>query len=297
MVFLVKNILTASKRTFAFKSGESLPGSAFHWKRELSSRDCSARWSVTTTGSDKHYVCELIDPAENEQILALTTNVMGATGGTVHEGLANILASGWILDGVFFQVLDLDETESPLPMFAPARKMDETTFLQNAERLIEAMIHMHKNNLLHSAISPECIRVDAAGMRIGDFWWTRAYNGKAYEPAIDFYYPSALSNVTALCLAPEVIRGETVLRESDLFALGCTFFYMLTGEFPRSFEIAEGQVLNLQSLAEAPMKDLRKLRPDLKPQVYDAIDFCLQADDLARENIPLVRELIKDACD
>jgi hypothetical protein len=295
MALLVKNILTASRRSFGFRSGEVIAGSSYRFEKELDSRDCSARWSVLFPGASHAFVCELIDPDDDPLVLALTSNCLAANGMTRHPGLANILAAGWLKDGVYFQVLDLPPEEEPWRH--PAEPMAEETFLLNAERLVEALIHMHKNNLVHAAISPDCLRSADGALKIAEFWWTRSCSGQAYEVSLESYYPGSLANSALVCLSPEIMAGARPSRESDLFSLGCSFFYLLAGEFPRKLEAyAPETELEIACLATAPLKDLEKIRPGLKTQIYEAIRFCLQRDDVARENIFLVRDLIKDAC-
>ena len=294
MVFLSKNILTR-KRSFGFRKGEVIPGTPFHWQEELSPRDCSARWTVSSAGGRHPYICELIDPEDDELQVALCSNALAASGMTRHDGLANILAAGWLKDGVYYQVIELAPDEQPLASFKPAKPMDEESFLHVAQTLVDALVHLHKNNLVHSVISPEALRVAADGMRIADFWWSRSCAGAYFDDALESHFPGALSNMSLLCLAPELVAGAKPFRECDLFSLGATLFYLLTGEFPRKLDLAEDSSIGLKQLSDAGMKDLRDLRPGLKPQIYDAIKFCLQLDDVARENIFLVRDLFKDA--
>lgn len=295
MAFLSKNILTASKRSFAFKSGDAISGTPFRWQKELASREYSARWSVTTAGAPHPYICELVDPEDNPLLLALCTNALVVNGMTRHDGLANVLAAGWLKDGVYFQVLELPLDEHALGSYKPPRRMDELTFLENAERLLDAIIHLHRNNLVHVVISPEALRSADHGLTLADFWWSSSCSGTYFEEEVEKYFPQSLSNMSLLCLAPELVAGAKPLREVDLYSLGSTFFYLLAGEFPRRLDYSEDKQIDLKELAAAEMKDLRQLRPGLKPQIYRAIEFCLQKDDVARENIMLVRDLIRDA--
>lgn len=298
MAFLARNILTASPREFRLKEGESVPGSEFRWVQELSERDCSARWEVSSTNREGRFVCELIDPADDEFLLALCTNALGAKGATnMHPGVMNIVDSGWMLDGVYFQIVDSTEDETYLPLYAPGERLEESSFLSSAQNLILGLAALHKSNVVHGAISPECIRVSGRLMKLSDFWWSRDRYAVPFEKTIDSYYPERLSTMSWLCLAPEIIKGELPTRESDLYSLASTWFYLLTGEFPRDFEYSEGMLIDKEQLLNATIKDLRQFRNDLKPQVYRAIDFALQADAVAREDLPLVRELIKEAND
>lgn len=295
MVLLVKNILTASKRSFQFKKGEQIEGTPFHFVKEEKPRDFSSRWSVFSPPDNRHFICEIIDPNDDPLILALSTNSLAAIGATRHEGLANILAAGWLVDGVYFQVLDLSPEERPWLPEQHAKRMGEKLFLENADRLLEGMIHLHKNNLLHTAISPLCLRAVGETLSLSELWWSRSCLGNAYEAEIERFYPDALSPMTLFCLAPEVLGGNRPTRESDLFSLGCTFFYLLSGEFPRIFEAKNQPELSLKDIMEARLKDLKALRPDLNPQIYRAINFCLQKEGASRQDVFAVRELLQDA--
>ncbi len=298
MAFLARNILTASRRVFRFEPGKAVPDSTFRWVRPLSDGDCSARWELASSKFAGRFVCELIDTEDDEFLLSLCTNALGARGATnMHPGVVNIVESGWLQDGVYFQIIDCPEDDSYLPLYAAGVQLDESNFLLAAQNLILGLEALHKNNLVHCALSPESIRVAANTMRISDYWWSRDRYSIPLETAVAQHYPDKLSTMSWLCLAPEVIRGAAPTRESDIYALASVWFYLLTGEFPRQFEYSEGMLIDKEMLLSAPLKDLRSFRLDLKPQVYRAIDFALQDNAIAREDIPRVRALILEAND
>ena len=60
--------------------------------------------------------------------------------------------------------------------------------------------------------------------------------------------------------APEVIRGNDATVQSDLYSLGATLWYLLTGHSPFIADTA-GEVL--EKHLNEPLPDLSRLRPEL----------------------------------
>jgi serine/threonine-protein kinase len=81
-------------------------------------------------------------------------------------------------------------------------------------------------------------------------------------------------------LAPErVLEGTPPTCASDLFALGCLWWHLLTGRTP----LAGGDALSkLRSAQTARIADVRQLAPDTPTALAEAIAACLQADPARR---------------
>ena len=84
---------------------------------------------------------------------------------------------------------------------------------------------------------------------------------------------------TASYAAPEQLAGEPVDARSDLYALGVMAFEMLAGARP--FEGESLLALVEQQLRAAP-PDLARLRPELPPEVTEAVMRCLAKEPAAR---------------
>jgi hypothetical protein len=69
-------------------------------------------------------------------------------------------------------------------------------------------------------------------------------------------------------IAPEILSGTPASPASDLYSLGGTLFYLLTGRPP--YEAKTSRDL-LRMHMEAPVPDLRKIRPDASRALADAL--------------------------
>ena len=122
--------------------------------------------------------------------------------------------------------------------------------------------HIHENGLIHSGVSPESIMIDKSGvakiLSVG-MCAIHANSVGAQEPTNCF-------------LAPEQIQGKAEER-SDIYALGCTLFYMLTGQAPpaaiqRSKEDAELEFVdkNISAQLAAVVRAMIDLDPEKRMQ-------------------------------
>lgn len=98
-------------------------------------------------------------------------------------------------------------------------------WLDTATRVLRALGQLHRRNILHRDIKPENLhRGDDGELRLLDF-------GLAYCPGLSHECEGAVPG-TPSYLAPETFEGAAPGPQQDLFAVGVTLYYLLTGHYP-----------------------------------------------------------------
>ena len=98
-------------------------------------------------------------------------------------------------------------------------------WLDTATRLLRALGQLHRRNILHRDIKPENLhRGDDGELRLLDF-------GLAYCPGLSHECEGAVPG-TPSYLAPETFKGAAPGPQQDIFAVGVTLYYLLTGHYP-----------------------------------------------------------------
>jgi eukaryotic-like serine/threonine-protein kinase len=141
-------------------------------------------------------------------------------------------------------VYDTGEVQSdfgPLPYIVmeyvdgqTLREIVKTTGPMTQQKVIEVMADVcaaldfsHKHNIIHRDVKPANIMINRAGaVKVMDFGIARAL-GEGQNVT-----QTAAVIGTAQYLSPEQARGEAVDARSDVYAVGCVLFELLTGEPP-----------------------------------------------------------------
>jgi eukaryotic-like serine/threonine-protein kinase len=148
--------------------------------------------------------------------------------------------------------------EGPLPPAAVARLVQEVAW---------ALAHAHEAGVVHRDIKPENILLERGTGRalVADFGIARLGDATPATGA-----GTVLG--TAHVVSPEQAAGEPLDGRSDLYSLGATACYALTGRFP--FEGADARGLLAQHLT-LPAPPVATLRAGVPPALAAAIDRCL----------------------
>lgn len=158
------------------------------------------------------------------------------------------------IDGV--NLRDLVEMEGPL-------SVDDAVFY--TRQVAEALQHSHQREVVHRDIKPSNVLVTAAGAaKVVDMGLAR---NTALDRSTTDETASGVTLGTFDYISPEQARNprDADVR-SDLYSLGCTLFYMLTGNPP----FPEGTALQklLSHGSQAP-PDPRGWREDLSDELFE----------------------------
>src|SRR5262245_4751339 len=107
--------------------------------------------------------------------------------------------------------------------------------LKIAHSICEALEAAHENGLVHRALKPGNVKITPDGkVKVLDFGLAKAIENTPTNPALS-NSPTMLSATaggmilgTAAYMSPEQARGHTVDHRTDVFALGCVLYEMLS---------------------------------------------------------------------
>ena len=134
-----------------------------------------------------------------------------------------------------------------------------------AERLLRAVGLLHRRQILHRDIKPENLHWgDDGELRLLDF-------GLAYCPGLSEDAPSTLPG-TPSYIAPEAFRGDPPSAQQDLYAVGVTLYFLLTGHFPY------GEIEAFQRPRFAVAVSASRYRPDLPDWLAQSLERGVAAD-------------------
>lgn len=131
--------------------------------------------------------------------------------------------------GLYYFVMEYVEGKTLYDDLSKGKIFGEQEAIDIVTQLARALAHAHSNGMIHRDVKPKNIMINKDGVvKLADMGLARETSdveaakneeGKAFGTP---YY-----------IAPEQIRGEiSIDGRADLYALGATFFHMVTGRVP-----------------------------------------------------------------
>ena len=137
-------------------------------------------------------------------------------------------------------------------------------------QLADALDYAHERNIVHLDLKPENVLFDSERAVLCDFGIARAITVSANEERLS---SSGIVVGTPSYMSPEqILHEEPIDGRSDIYALGCVTYEMLTGGPP--FHYTNPQVL-LASLLSRDPPFIRPSRPDIPAGVEEAVSRAL----------------------
>jgi response regulator RpfG family c-di-GMP phosphodiesterase/tRNA A-37 threonylcarbamoyl transferase component Bud32 len=137
----------------------------------------------------------------------------------------------------------------------------------------------HDHHLIHRDMKPSNLLMTRQGqVKLVDFGLVRQFSSVMTSPRV------LLGSVEFM--SPEQSRDPTTVgAQSDIYGLGASLFWFLTGElpFPRNKSLAAA----LRALQHERPRRLRTLRPDAPQELDDLLDRMLDPDPNLRPKMPI----------
>ncbi|MGO9201651.1 MAG: protein kinase domain-containing protein [Limisphaerales bacterium] len=156
---------------------------------------------------------------------------------------------------------DRVRTCGPMP---PAEAVDAVL------QIIAGLEAAHRIGILHRDVKPSNCFVDVDGtVKIGDFGLSIS-TAVRVEPALTA--AGSFLGTPAFC-SPEQVRGEEPNARSDMYSVGATLFYLLTGRAP--FQ-AKNSLALIAAVLEQPAPPPGQFRPNLPRGLSNGVLRCLE---------------------
>jgi serine/threonine-protein kinase len=144
------------------------------------------------------------------------------------------------------------------------------------QQACESLAEAHQRGLVHRDIKPGNIQVCRMGqysdwVKVLDFGLVKSQAGEVAEPGLTA--PHSVTGTPAY-LSPESALGEAVDQRTDIYALGCVAYWMLTGRYVFTGDSAMQIVARHVSSEPAPPS--RHSTFDVSPALDRLVLACLK---------------------
>jgi serine/threonine-protein kinase len=174
-----------------------------------------------------------------------------------HPGVLAVLDVG-SADGVLFTVTPYVQAESLRDRLSRDERLEVDQAIPVARAVAEALDQAHQHGVIHGGLKPENVLFAPEGILVADFGFETALRraGRGRFAPRDFLprRPHYLSPERARFADPDVA--------SDIYALGCLLYEMLSAVPPVEGSSAEEVVQNIIAHPPQPIEALRPGLPD-----------------------------------
>ncbi len=198
-----------------------------------------------------------------------------------HRGIVDIFSFGQLPEGAHYFVMEFLEGEAFDKLIKRRSPLPLAEVLGWADEMLDALDSAHSAGIIHRDIKPSNLFLVNTG------------RGRPYVKLLDFGIaklgalpgeatPQTRASVilgTPDYISPEQARGKPISPQTDLYALGCVLFEMLTGE--RVFR-GENTLQTMWMHVEDPPPVPSSIRPDIPRELDDVILWALEKESANR---------------
>lgn len=244
-------------------------------------------WRAFDTQLERDVALKLLhrDQLANEEAVKRFYREARAVAKLNHPHIMHVHAIGE-QNGIIYLVMEMVEGENLARRLADHGPMPLSQALQIVQQTVAGLGYAHTRGIIHRDIKPSNLMLaEGFQIKITDFGLA-----KAVEQDVSTTGSSAMLGTPAY-ISPEQIRGLAADHRSDIYALGCTFFQLLTGELPFRGPMATVLLKHIQEPLPEPehlvalrdgavMAVIRKMtakNPDDRFQTYGGLSAALAA--------------------
>ncbi|MDH5284073.1 MAG: serine/threonine-protein kinase [Gemmatimonadota bacterium] len=192
------------------------------------------------------------------------------TANLQHPHILPLFDSGEV-DGFLFYVMPFVEGETVRDRLTREKQLPVDEAVRIAKEVASALDYAHRRNIIHRDIKPENILLHDGAALVADFGIALAVSRSDGGTRMT---ETGMSLGTPHYMSPEQAMGEReITARSDVYALGCVLYEMLTGDPPFTGSTAQAIVARVVTEHPRPMLPQRHTIP---PHVEAAVLTALE---------------------
>ena len=174
-------------------------------------------------------------------------------------------------DGFLFFVMPVMQGQTLRDRLNTGRQLSVDSAVRIASEVADALDYAHRHDVVHRDIKPENILLHEGHALVADFGIGKALVAAAEN--ITTFTQIGVTVGTPAYMSPEQAAGEELDGRSDLFALGCVMYEMLTGEV--AFTGPTAAAVIAKRFMHTPPSVI-ELRADIPAYVADTVSGLLK---------------------
>jgi serine/threonine-protein kinase len=179
----------------------------------------------------------------------------------MHPNIIKVYELGFEGEQLFMAMELLDGID--LKHALARRKLGLDEKLEIVEQIAAGLAFAHAHEIVHRDLKPANIHILPNGtVKIMDFGLARLAGSEMTSTGMVMGTPHYMS--------PEQVRGQKADARSDVFALGCVFYELLTGRKPFDAESMHAVLFKVMQEDPPPARDLAPGTPESVLQVLEA---------------------------
>ncbi|RME02797.1 MAG: hypothetical protein D6805_08760 [Planctomycetota bacterium] len=164
------------------------------------------------------------------------------------------------------------------------KKLDAKEAIEYMKQAAKGLIVAHKKDIVHRDIKPDNLMVTEEGVvKVADFGLAR----KTQDTMGVTQSGSILG--TPYFMSPEQCRGEKTDIRSDIYSLGATFYYILTGQHPF---VGDSPMTILLKHIHEEVPDIKKFAPEVPDSLKNIIEKMMEK--LPEDRYQTLEEFLED---
>src|SRR3954454_5238144 len=180
-------------------------------------------------------------------------------------------------DGTFYYVMELLNGMDLQTLVEEYGPLSPARTIHILQQVCESLAEAHERGLIHRDIKPANIQVCCLGhyydfVKVLDFGLVKCAASEAIGDS-GLTAPNVVPGTPAY-LSPEGAMGEVVDQRTDIYALGCVAYWMLTGRYV--FEGDTAMQIVARHTSSEPTPPSRHSRFDVSPALDELVLACLK---------------------
>ncbi len=228
-------------------------------------------WVAYHTGIHRDVALKILRPDQdaNPTSVQRFEQEVEATSRLTHPNTVRVFDYGVTEDGIWYYAMELLEGMTLQELVRQEQQLAVARVLHIAHQVARALAEAHARGIIHRDVKPENIFVTRAGdepdfVKVLDFGIAKMVHD---AQNVTLTHTGAVFGTPAY-MSPEAARGQVADARSDVYGVGCTIYFMLTGHPPFTGHSAAEVVL---AHAQQPVPPLRLLDGVNAPAALSAV--------------------------